>query len=96
MGTMSDAMLLIALGMGYFVLYFALKEQKKLRLIGIFVGALIMGLAIGYILVNMYPYSPFRYPMMKVKYHKGMKYRQMPRPKMQPWLPKEVPSSQKP
>ena len=89
---LSDAMLLIALGMGYFVLYFALKEQKKLRLIGLFVGAMIMGLAVGHILLNLCPYSPVRCPLMG-KYYKNKRcsVSSMQAPMIQPWLPKALP-----
>ena len=43
-----DMLFLIALGLSYIVLYFADREEKGLRLIGYFIGTLILGLTVAY------------------------------------------------
>jgi hypothetical protein len=45
LGGMSDALLLIALGLGYLVFYVANREEKGLKALGFFLGTFIMMLA---------------------------------------------------
>lgn len=45
-----DVTLLISLGISYIVLYFANREEKGLRLIGFFIGGLILALTVAYML----------------------------------------------
>lgn len=44
-----DALLLIALGVGYMVIYFAKKEEKRLQFTGYLIGGIIIALAVIYL-----------------------------------------------
>ncbi len=47
-----DLLTLIALGMGYIVLYFAKREEKIWRFSGLLAGGMIIGLATFYLVVS--------------------------------------------
>jgi uncharacterized membrane protein len=47
-----DLLTLIALGIGYIVLYFAKREEKIWRFSGLLVGGMIIGLATFYLVIN--------------------------------------------
>lgn len=67
-----EALLLIALGMGYFVLYFAKREEKILQAVGYVAGSLIILLASLYLLGSLYLQS--RLGCGKSYYNKGPQY----------------------
>jgi len=52
MREMIDIVLLIALGIGYIVLYFAKREEKLFQIIGYFLGIMIIALSTFYIIIN--------------------------------------------
>jgi hypothetical protein len=52
--SINDATLLIALGLGYVVLYLAKKEQKRMQFYGYLIGIVIIALASVYILSNLW------------------------------------------
>jgi hypothetical protein len=47
-----DVLLLIALGMGYLVIYFAKRDEKLFQVIGYFVGIMMIALATFYVIMN--------------------------------------------
>ncbi|MCM8799897.1 MAG: hypothetical protein NC900_04150 [Candidatus Omnitrophica bacterium] len=49
-----EALLLLALGLGYIVLYLAKREEKGLQFLGYVVGTFIILLSIFYILINIF------------------------------------------
>ena len=87
---MNDTLYLIALGIGYLVLYFARREEKRMQFIGYIIGAMIIIATTAYMLLNLWLYSQGSCPM-KQQFHKGAMYKYMPRGEMQPWLPKQIP-----
>ena len=54
-----DMLFLIALGLSYIVLYFANREEKGLRLIGYFIGTLILGLTVAYMVGDFFMQTKF-------------------------------------
>jgi hypothetical protein len=48
----ADTLLLIALGVGYAVLYLTKREEKGMRLLGYTIGTLIIASAISYMFLN--------------------------------------------
>lgn len=67
------ALLLIALGIGYIVLYLANREEKGLRAAGIIAGVLIMGLSAIMILGKLAMCAKFcKMGGKDMKYHKMM------------------------
>jgi len=62
-----EALLLIALGIGYIVLYFAKREEKSLQLIGYFIGSLIIVLACIYTIGNLWLNSSTRVNTLQSK-----------------------------
>ena len=85
----NDSLLLIALAMGYLVLYFAHREEKGMQFAGYIIGFTIIILAIGYIALNCWMYSWARCPMKAKFYKPTAAYGKM----IQPWLPKELPQN---
>lgn len=71
----SNAVLLFALGLGFFVCYFAKKADDELKALGRVVGLIIMGLATLFIFLNFIMDPPSDYsakrPVSCVM-HKGM------------------------
>lgn len=65
-----DVLLLISLAVSYIVLCFANKEEKGLRLIGFFIGSLILALTIAYIVGNLLWQN--KLCNAKAKYYQGM------------------------
>ena len=65
-----EALLLIALGFGYIVLYFAKREEGPLQFIGYLVGSAIMILATLYLLGSLYLHS--RINSGKARHYKEM------------------------
>lgn len=63
----SEALILIALGIGYIVIYLAKREEKQMQFLGYTIGAVIIVLAIVYLAVSvwfqgrMYCFSGRRY-----------------------------------
>ena len=49
-----DVLLLIALGVGYIVIYFAKREEKELRFVGIVIGWVIIVLSLCYFVGNIW------------------------------------------
>ena len=89
---LSDALLLIALGIGYLVVCFAHKEKKALRVSGYIVGFTIILLSAGYTFLNLWAYSSFGCPVTARYHHRGgIISTHMPKPQMHPWLPKKIP-----
>lgn len=60
-----EALLLIALGFGYIVLYFAKREEKFMQFVGYIAGSAIMLLAALYLLGTIYLHSR----MNSAKFH---------------------------
>jgi ABC-type arginine transport system permease subunit len=60
MAGIAEAMLLIALGLGYIVCYLANREEKALRTIGYFIGTFIIVLSSLLIMVNVFFAAKFR------------------------------------
>lgn len=50
----SEALLLICLGIGYIVIYLAKREERQLQLIGYIIGGVIIGLALFYQAANLW------------------------------------------
>jgi len=69
-GTM-EALLLVALGIGYMVLYLANREEKNLKAVGYFIGIFIIAVS-GIIILNSLLWS------VKISKSMGM----LPRPRM--------------
>jgi hypothetical protein len=78
----SDTLLLIAMGVGYAVLYLAKREEKGTRLIGYAISALIISSAIGYLFLNLLMQRRFYGPKARC-YQKMM----MQQPGMSPKMP---------
>lgn len=77
---MFEALLLIALGIGYIVLYLAKREEKDLQTIGYIIGTLIMILAIFYLVGSLWLQVRL---CPKVRHLRGtMQPRMMPQPMM--------------
>jgi hypothetical protein len=57
-----EAILLIALGIGYVVLYFAKREEKVLQVVGYIVGSAIILLATLYLIGNIYFHTKAGFP----------------------------------
>lgn len=76
-----EALLLIALGIGYLVVYFAKREEKGLRFCGYVIGGAIITLTIIYLLGSIL----FQAKMCRLKgYDRGlMQQRMMPEPPAQ-------------
>jgi multisubunit Na+/H+ antiporter MnhB subunit len=75
-----EALLLISLGIGYFVLYFAKREEKLLQFVGYVAGCLIITLATIYLLGNLYLQA--KMGCTKMQYYKGMMQQPMPMHKL--------------
>lgn len=76
-----EALLLIALGFGYIVLYLAKREEKRLRFVGYLLGITIIVFAVIYMIGNTL-IQTICYP--KMRYYKGMtKQRMMQQPSPQ-------------
>ena len=86
-----DMLLLIAIGIGYIVLYFAKREEKGLQFLGYIIGALIIALATAYMLGNFLLLSKIGYP--NLRYYKGMmRPRMMQQQRMMPQpIPQKAP-----
>jgi hypothetical protein len=83
---LADAILLVALGIGYVVLYLAKREEKGLQLTGYLIGGLIIILAAFYIVGNI---------LFRAEYQRNMLRTQslmMHRGTMQPRMPKTIPA----
>lgn len=65
-----DVVLLISLGISYIVLYFAKREEKGLRLIGYFIGTLILGLTVAYMVGDLIVQN--RIVDARLRYHQKM------------------------
>ena len=80
-----EALLLIAMGLGYVVLYLAKREEKRLQFIGYMIGVVIIALSIIYLISNSLLQSvcPFTRP------YKGMMQQQR---MMQPPMPQRPPA----
>ncbi len=76
----ADVVLLIALGVGYLVIFFAKKEEKWLRAIGYIIGVIIIISATIYLLGNCWLQSRF------CRMHRGRMFKHMMQqpPMMQP------------
>jgi hypothetical protein len=82
-----EALLLIGLGMGYIVLYFAKREEKGLQLLGYAIGTVIIILTLIYLFDNILTKFNTVYP--KMGYNKGMMQQHMMRPQMMPNAPSQ-------
>lgn len=80
-----EALLLIALGIGYIVLYLAKREEKVLRFSGYIIGGIIIALAAVYLLGNILIQAQICYP--RLRYRKGMMQQRMMQPRMMPQAP---------
>ena len=83
---LADAILLVALGIGYVVLYLAKREEKGLQLTGYLIGGLIIILAAFYIVGNI---------LFRAEYQRNMTRTQrlmMYKGTMQPRMPKTIPA----
>lgn len=82
-----EALLLIALGSGYIVLYLAKREEKGLQFIGYMIGVIIIALSliylVGHILTQAY------YP--KARFFKGMRQQRMMPQSAVPGAPAQKP-----
>ena len=78
-----EALLLIALGLGYVVLYLAKREEKRLQFIGFIIGVLIIALSLIYLISSSLLQSvcPFSRP-----------YKSMMQQKMMPPVPQRPPA----
>jgi len=88
---MFEALLLIALGFGYIVLYLAKREDKRLQFLGYFLGAVIITLSLTYLVINVLTQAFFLAP--KTRYYNRsiiQPSKSMPRP-----MPQQAPA-QKP
>lgn len=84
-----EALLLIALGMGYLVLYLAKREDKGLQFLGYIVGVIIITLSLIYLVGNTLIQTVY-YPRVQHYYKGMMKQHMMPRP-MMPQAPAQKP-----
>lgn len=84
-----DVLLLIALGIGYLVIYFAKREEKELRFFGIVIGGVIIVLSLVYFLGNVWFQAKVFCP--KMHYYKGMMQQRMMHPRMMPQAPAQKP-----
>lgn len=71
---LSNGVLLLAMGLGFFVCYFAKKADDEIKGLGRIVGLIIMGLATLCILLNLInqPYEYSRTRPVKCYMHQGM------------------------
>lgn len=81
-GTVNDALLLVALGIGYFVLYFAKREEKTLQLVGYAIGCIIITLAASYMLLNSLWSDPARFYPARAGYSRPKMEHRMMQPRM--------------
>lgn len=89
-----EALILIALGFGYIVLYLAKREEKGLQFVGYVIGGVIIVLAIIYLLCNIWAQASLCYP--RLRYRKGIMQQRMIQPRMmQPRMMPQAPA-QKP
>lgn len=73
MAGISEALLLLALGLGYIVCYLANREEKVLRTIGYFIGTFIIVLSGLLIIVNVFFAAKFcRRTMGMMPHHRMM------------------------
>lgn len=84
-----EALLLIALGVGFMVLYFAKREEKGLQFTGYVIGIGIIALALFYIVGNILLQAQICYP--KMRYYKGMMQQRMMQPRTIPQAPAQRP-----
>lgn len=84
-----DVLLLIALGVGYLVIYFAKREEKELRFFGIVIGGVIIVLSLCYFVGNIWLQAKVFSP--KMRYYKGMMQQRMMKPRMMPQAPAQKP-----
>lgn len=81
----NDTLLLVALGIGYIVLYFAKREEKGLQLIGYIIGWVVIILASLYILSNFWVEGRMR--CLKSGGYQGKMFKHMMPPKATPPAP---------
>lgn len=79
-----DSLLLMALGIGYLVLYFAKREDKMMKLAGYFVGAVIILLTTVTILFNYWAQSQM---CSRLRYYEGKMKQRMMQPSGMPQMP---------
>ena len=84
-----DVLLLIALGVGYIVIYFAKREEKGLQFVGIVIGGVIIVLSLCYFVGNIWLQAKMYYPKMRC--YKGMMQQRMMHPRMMPRAPAQKP-----
>ncbi len=76
-----DVMLLIALGVGYIVFYYAKREEKLLQITGYLIGMLIILIATFYITLNFLFQTRLFEPRVQKTYGQGMiRHRIIPPP----------------
>ena len=64
---LSDAILLVALGVGYVVLYLAKREEKSLQLMGYLIGGVIIVMAAVYILGSLFYRGEYQRNMLRTQ-----------------------------
>lgn len=83
MAGIPEALLLMALGLGYIVCYLAQREEKALRTVGYFIGTFIIVLSALLIVVNVFfgpRFSPRTMGMMMPHHRTMMQGKDIPAP----------------
>ena len=82
---LSDAILLVALGIGYVVLYLAKREEKALQFTGYLIGGVIIVLSLIYILGNLLVKREYQSNMLQAQ--KMMMQKRTMQPRQMPQAP---------
>lgn len=90
--SINDALILIALCLGYMVLYFAKREEKGLKFIGYIIGCVVIALAaISLIFGAWIQTNICRCSKKEMRSHEGMMQQRMMHQRMMPQAPIQKP-----